>query len=101
MSGTVFPHGPIPNFPGIGPIGGMFIMDGSGIYGGNTTVGNDGAAWMGGYVMISILAELRIHSQLLQTIANTTDNLSQLRSDAVADMGTLYQTGATAPIASS
>jgi hypothetical protein len=101
MSGTVFPSGPIPGFPGIGPIGGVYII-GSGAGAGSLTIGADGSQWVGGYVMISILAELRVHSQLLQILANDYSNqLSQLRADAIADMGTLYQTNAVAPIPSS
>ena len=102
MSGSnIQPHGPIPNFPGIGPIGGMYVSDGSFTTGANMTVNADGSITVNGYVLISILAELRVQSQLLQTIANVTDQLSQMRADAVADMGVLYQPGAVAPIPSS
>lgn len=90
---------PIPGFPGIGPTGGMWIQDGTGAYIANVTA--DGELWIGGALMYSILAELRVHSVLLAAIANIPDNLLQLRSDAVADMGTLYAASPATPTPSS
>lgn len=91
---------PTPNFPGIGPIGGFYILDG--------TTSNNGAEvdvgsglWVSGPVLVSILAELRVQSQLLQTLANVPDQLSQLRADAVADMGAIYTAAFATPIQSS
>lgn len=93
--------GPIPNFPGAGPIGGFWQYDGSGLTSNAQQVLPDGSAVIGGYVLMSILAELRVHSQLLAVIANGPDNLQQLRSDAVADMGTLYAANPVTPVPSS
>lgn len=90
----------IPNFPGVGPIGGFWIYDG-------TTTNNaaevdaGNGLWVSGPVLVSILAELRVHSQLLQIIANVQDQLSQLRADAVADMGAVYTAPFATPIQSS
>lgn len=91
---------PTPNFPGIGPIGGFYVLDG-------TTSNNamevtaDNMAWVGGPVLYSMLAEMRVQSQLLAIIANVPDQLSTLRADAIADMGTLYTVVETTPVASS
>lgn len=91
---------PVPNFPGVGPIGYFSLMDG---VSSNAPAAVDAAfgLWVSGPVLVSILAELRVHSQLLQTIANTPDNLLQLRTDAVADMGSIYTAPFATPIQSS
>lgn len=91
---------PIPNFPGVGPIGYFSLMDG---VSSNAPAAVDAAngLWISGPVLVSILAELRVQSGLLQTIANTFDNLQQLRADAVADMGTIYTAPFATPIQSS
>lgn len=101
MSGvTTFPPGlfPIANFPAVGPVGGYYNF---GPAGGIAQIAPDQEMWVGGPLLYSILAELRLHSQLLAVIANVSDNLQTLRNDAVADMGTLYTSSAPTPTPSS
>lgn len=61
----------------------------------------DGGLMISGPVMLSILAELRVQTGLLQTIANTFDSLSVARSDEIANMGTLYTAAYATPLPSS
>ncbi|MDE2100363.1 MAG: hypothetical protein KGL39_24135 [Patescibacteria group bacterium] len=98
MSGTssIFP---IVNFPAVGPVGGYYQF---GPGGGIQQVLADQSGWVGGPWIISLLAELRIQTQLLYAIyGNENTSLSQMRTDAVNDMGTLYATGLSAPVQSS
>lgn len=93
----------IPNFPNVGPVGQFGVLDaGADNTNAGANVGLDNSLWVGGYVMLSILAELRVHSVLLygNGVPEGT-SLAQLRADAIADMGPLYQANATAPIPSS
>ncbi len=94
MSGSNTNPFPFPGFPNVGPLGEVYL--------GGITVEPDGGITISGYVLISILAELRVHSVLLygNGVPEGT-SLAQLRADAVADMGPLYQANATAPIPSS
>lgn len=88
------------NFPGVGPTGSISINDFVNAQLG-AQVTADGAQVMGGFLLYSILTELRLHSQMLQTIANISDNLATLRQDAVTDMGTIYVANPPTPVASS
>lgn len=90
---------PIVNFPQVGPLGGEYQF---GPGGGIVQVLGDGGSWISGPWVISLLAEMRLHSQFLYALLGTeTTSLAQLRADAVADMGTLYSTTLTAPVQSS
>lgn len=91
---------PVPNFPGIGPIGNVSIADGVGSNN-PASVTADNMLWVGGAVIYSMLAEMRVQTQMLQIIANNSDNLAQLRADAVADMAPLYVGPETTPVLSS
>ena len=100
MSATTSNTGfPVANFPAVGPVG-IYFNGGPG--GGIAQVLGDASMWMGGPWIITILAELRVQTQLLQQILGTeTTQLSQLRQDAITDMGTLYSSTIAAPVASS
>lgn len=92
---------PLPGFPGagVGQVNGL--ADATGI-GAALQVTADNAATAGGFLLYSILAELRIHTIYLQVLANIpTDNLAQMRQDIVNDMGTLYVANAPTPVLSS
>lgn len=91
---------PIPNFPGVGPIGAFSIIDGVSSNA-EAAVYADNGLMVSGPVMLSILAELRVQTGLLQTIANTFDSLSLARADEIANMGTLYTTPYATPLPSS
>jgi hypothetical protein len=91
---------PLPGFPGVGPIGGSYVADGTGLNNA-AEVSADNGLWVSGPWLVSILAELRVATYLLSVVANVPDSLSQLRADAVADMGTLYTVPTTTPVPSS
>ena len=103
MSGTVPPPYTLPGLPGfpaVGPTGGFFIMGAPGGY--PAQVLGDEGLWISGPWLISVLAELRVQTQLLYALLGTEPTqLSQLRADAVADMGTLYSTTLATPVPSS
>lgn len=90
---------PIPNFPAVGWVGAYANVSYPG--GPAAKVLGDQSIWVGGYAIMSMLAELRVHSILLAAIANVPDNLAQLRADAIADMGTLYASNPATPVPSS
>ena len=92
----------VPNFPNVGPIGNFSIQDGSSANtGAGLTINADGSTTDGGFLLYSILAELRVMTQMLLVIANSVDDPRQLRADAIADMGTLYVANPTTPVRSS
>lgn len=92
----------VPGFPGIGPTGQVGIVDASTAFtNAGVLVNPDQALTAGGFLLYSVLAELRVISQLLQSIANTSDDLKQMRTDAIADMGTLYVANPPTPVLSS
>jgi hypothetical protein len=90
---------PIPNFPGVGYVGTYAVGGPSGYV---AQVLGDQTQWVGGYLLFSLLSEARVQTQLLyQLLGTETTQLSQLRADAIADMGTLYATNPVAPVPSS
>jgi hypothetical protein len=88
-------------FAGAGAAAGIFLLDGTSPSENVAAVDLTNASWISGPALVSILAELRVRSQFLQTIANVPDNLAQLRADMIADMGqatVLWPTGGAAPV---
>lgn len=100
MSASVNAGYPVPNFPAVGWVGVYGI---AGYQGGPAAqVLGDSSLWVGGYLMFTLLAELRVQTQLLYALLGTEPTqLAQLRQDAISDMGTLYTTQPVAPVPSS
>lgn len=90
----------LPNFPGAGILGTIGVGDATGTNSG-LQVQPDSGAVVSGFLLYSILAELRVQTQFLAVIANVPDQLSQLRADAITDMGAIYTTNPPTPVLSS
>jgi hypothetical protein len=99
MSGSTQTTFPVANFPAVGPVGGFYQF---GPAGGIMQVAGDGGGWVSGPWIISVLAEMRVQTQILyQLLGTETTSLQQMRADAVTDMGTLYSTTLATPVPSS